>query len=129
METRTRTMIQFMLTSSNRRGDLMLYFQEKWACSEETVDTYSKRARAAIMANKDEDLRYQKSEALAQIDDIIFKSFKINDFKTALMGVKLKMDLLGLAEPKMLTVQAQTGEFTVEMGKRKTTIEMITDGS
>lgn len=107
----------------------MSYFQDKWSCSEETVDTYSKRARAAIMANKDEDLRYQKSEALAQIDDIIFKSFKINDFKTALMGVKLKMDLLGLAEPKLLNIQAGGESFTVEMGKRRRTIELLAENS
>lgn len=105
-EAHIRTMIQFILTQSKRRGDIMQYFTAKWDMKERNIDYYIKEARKAILATTSEDRAYQIGECLAQIDDVIFKSFKINDFKTALAGIKAKIDLQGLEQPKRIALDA-----------------------
>jgi len=103
-------MVQFILTQSNRYGDIIQYFTAKWECKERNVAIYYKHARDAILSTREEDMAFQKGEALAQVNDVIFKSFKINDFKTALAAIKTKMDLQGLAEPARLHIDQTNRE-------------------
>ena len=42
----------------------------------------------------------QKSEAMAEITEVIRLAFAANDFKSALLGIKAKRELIGMDAPK-----------------------------
>lgn len=98
-EEKLNMVIQFILTVSNRRGAIQDYFQKEWGDSENNIDRYIAKAKAELVTQREEDRATQKARAFCQIDHVIRLAFKQKDNKTALAGIKLKMDLQGLAEP------------------------------
>jgi hypothetical protein len=118
---RVSEMINALLKGTTRRIDLLRYFTEKWELGERSVEIYLAKAKAEILAMREEDRSYQKAEALAQINTAISLSFQDKDTRAALAGIKLKIDLQGLAEPARLHID-QTSKESLD---RATVIEKL----
>ena len=102
---RIRAVLQFMLTVSTNRTDILRVFKEKFNLADSGIDRYIHAARKTILATRAEDIAFQKAEALSQINHSIFLAFKEKDIRAVLAGIKMKIDMQGLAEPVRMQIK------------------------
>jgi len=100
-----------LLLNGLRRREIIQYASEKtdWNVSDRSIDEYIRRAREEIAEMNEEERKGAYGMARKRLDDLYFKSMKINDYKTCL-SVQKEINLLeGLAAAAKVEVTGKDG--------------------
>ncbi len=102
VEERVFTVAKLMLDGMQRTSDIFHYVseKEKWNLSKRQVSNYIKEARNLIRAGRIEDIEFEKSLAIGQLNDLIRKNYDKEDFREVRNCIKDKAVLLGLIESR-----------------------------
>lgn len=95
-EERIGEVYRLLLTGSDRRT-IMRYAKLKgWDVKPRTVDSYIREAQKELTEVNRIDREKAKAVAMKKLDDLYYKSYLINDFKTCLAVQKESNELNGL---------------------------------
>ena len=99
VETDSRVSLVYrLLLNGMRRREIFQYIAEKteWGVTERTIDNYIAKARDEIAEITENERECAYGMARKRLDDLYFKSMKINDYKTCLAIQKEIGDIEGL---------------------------------
>ena len=103
VETDSRiSLVYRLLLNGLRRREIIQYISEKtdWEVTDRTIDTYIQKARAEISEITEIERDGAYGMARKRLDDLYYKSMKINDYKTCLAVQKEISELEGLKVSK-----------------------------
>lgn len=88
-----------------RTRDIFRYVSENenWDVTTRTLENYLAEAKEFIRLQDYKDLDLQLKKSLQQLDNLIYKNLKIQDYREVRNCIKAKADLLGLVVDKKET--------------------------
>lgn len=101
-ELRVSEIAKQLMRGNTIRAGLLQYVAEMtdWGVCERTVDGYIKDARDMLKNELIQDLEFEKGLALNQLNYLIDKNLKIQDYREVRNCIKAKSEILGLLASK-----------------------------
>ncbi len=115
-EKRVYRIAELLLDGMTRTRDIFRYVSEneKWDVTTRTLENYLAEAKEFIRSQDYKDLDLQLKKSLQQLDNLIYKNLKIQDYREVRNCIKAKADLLGLVVEKK-EVTAKVSEEIIGM--------------